>query len=98
MRELQNVIERAVLTASGKTLKLAERLESDEASADPRVSGQTLDEVERKHILQILARCEGRIAGPGGAAEILGLNPSTLRSRMKKLGIDTAAANTSRNR
>jgi PAS domain S-box-containing protein len=98
VRELQNVIERAVLTASGKTLKLAERLESDEASADPRVSGQTLDEVERKHILQILARCEGRIAGPGGAAEILGLNPSTLRSRMKKLGIDTAAANTSRNR
>jgi len=97
VRELQNVIERAVLTASGKTLKLADRLGGVEVSSAPSPSGQTLEQVEKEHILQILARCDGRVAGPGGAAEILGLNPSTLRSRMKKLGIKAGVANNTRN-
>ena len=47
----------------------------------------TLEELERMHILQILQQTRGRVEGPKGAAAILGLNPSTLRSRMHKLGI-----------
>jgi PAS domain S-box-containing protein len=86
VRELQNVIERAVITASGSTLKLADRLEG-ETSVAPGEGVQTLEQVEREHIRQVLARCRGQVAGPGGAAEILGLHPSTLRSRMKKLGV-----------
>jgi hypothetical protein len=48
---------------------------------------QTLEEVERGHILRALEVTNWRVSGPGGAALVLGLNPSTLRSRMKKLGI-----------
>jgi PAS domain S-box-containing protein len=95
VRELQNVIERAVLTAPGPTLKLADRLES-EAAAAPLAWDQTLEQVERVHILQVLARCDGKVAGSGGAAEILGVNPSTLRSRMKKLAVTAAAVADSR--
>ena len=51
------------------------------------IPGQTLEENERHHILRTLDQTNGRIAGRGGAASLLGLNPSTLRSRMKKLGI-----------
>ena len=47
----------------------------------------TLEEVQRQHILRVLARTQGRLYGPGGAAALLGLKPSTLQSRMKKLGI-----------
>ncbi|MEA1928858.1 MAG: helix-turn-helix domain-containing protein [Candidatus Auribacterota bacterium] len=46
-----------------------------------------MTEVEKAHIKMILNESKGKIAGPGGAAERLGINPSTLRSRMKKLGI-----------
>ena len=90
VRELQNVIERAVITASSSTLKLADPLEG-ETSVRSVASGQTLEDVEREHILQVLARCKGQVAGRGGAAEILGLHPSTLRSRMKKLGVSPAS-------
>jgi transcriptional regulator with GAF, ATPase, and Fis domain len=91
VRELQNVIERAVITASGSTLKLVDPLAGGSSNARAE-GGQTLEEVERQHILQVLARCKGQVAGRGGAAEILGLHPSTLRSRMKKLGVKTGLA------
>jgi len=93
VRELQNVIERAVLTSSGGVLHLAEPLKTDPngkaASRDnvPEISGLTLDEVERRYIVQVLAVTQGQISGAGGAAEILGLHANTLRYRMKKLGI-----------
>jgi transcriptional regulator with GAF, ATPase, and Fis domain len=48
---------------------------------------QSLEAVEREHVLRILARTGHRIAGPGGAAAALGLHPNTLRHRLKKLGI-----------
>lgn len=48
----------------------------------------TLEEMERRHIRQTLARTRGRVYGAGGAAELLGLKPSTLQSRMKKLGLE----------
>ena len=52
----------------------------------------TLEESERMHIRQALAATEGRVHGPDGAAALLGINPSTLRSRMKKLGITKQTA------
>jgi len=53
----------------------------------PEVSGLTLDEVERRYIVQVLGATGGQVSGDGGAAEILGLHANTLRYRMKKLGI-----------
>lgn len=91
VRELQNVIERAVLTSAGPELRLAEPLGTAEPSGNPVTmhSGpETLEAVERHHILEILQRTQWQVAGAGGAAERLGLKPSTLRSRMKKLGIE----------
>jgi PAS domain S-box-containing protein len=87
IRELRNVIERAVILANGPILKIA--LPTDVlASAMPPKSPQTsLAEVERDHIMQVLEACGWRVRGLGGAAEILEINPSTLESRMNKLGI-----------
>jgi len=85
VRELQNVIERAVVLSPGSILELGDGLQPL-IGATGRGSG-TLEEVERQHILETLRHTNGVIEGPGGAARILDLNPSTLRSRMKKLGI-----------
>jgi len=93
VRELQNVVERAVLTSSDEVLRLAEPLKTDPngkaaaRDAAPEISGLTLDEVERRYIVQVLEATQGQISGAGGAAEILGLHANTLRYRMKKLGI-----------
>ena len=57
----------------------------------PRSGMQTLEQVERDHIIAALSSVGGKISGPGGAAEILGLKPTTLESRMKKLGVDRAS-------
>jgi transcriptional regulator with GAF, ATPase, and Fis domain len=54
---------------------------------EPAAGAATLEELERKHIVQVLEQTRWRIEGPKGAAVILGLHPSTLRSRMQKLGI-----------
>jgi formate hydrogenlyase transcriptional activator len=97
VRELQNVVERAAILAQGPTLELegiflgGESL--PEAVSPARAAGgsvtglETLDDVQRLHILTVLKTTEGVIEGAGGAAKILGLNPNTLRSRMKKLRI-----------
>jgi formate hydrogenlyase transcriptional activator len=92
VRELRNVLERAVLQSTDGVLRLPEPLEAarpagaSEAPATPAVS--TLEELERVHIRATLERTRGRVNGTGGAAELLGINPNTLRSRMKKLGIE----------
>jgi transcriptional regulator of acetoin/glycerol metabolism len=86
VRELQNVIERALIVSPGSALRLAEPL-----AVPTRPTPDRLDEVERAHILRILERCGWRINGAGNAAEVLGLEPSTLRSRMQKLGIGRPA-------
>jgi DNA-binding NtrC family response regulator len=93
VRELKNVLERAVLVSGGGVLRLAEPLRNvqpgqgqpEEQPSSVRV-GMTLAEVERQHIVETLEAC-GKISGPGGASEALGLADSTLRYRMKKLGI-----------
>jgi formate hydrogenlyase transcriptional activator len=104
IRELENLIERAVLLSPGKELRvpLAELKESSPvlpppaASVDlPRASApaaspaslSTLDEAQRQHILRVLRQTRWRIAGPNGAASILGMKRTTLQARMRKLGI-----------
>ncbi|ALP54735.1 Fis family transcriptional regulator [Candidatus Tenderia electrophaga] len=90
IRELQNVIERAAILADGPSVDVSGLL--PQTPAAERVDGalQSLETVERAHISRALAYCGGVIAGPKGAARILGLHPNTLRSRMLKLGIELA--------
>lgn len=86
IRELQNVVERAAIIANGPVLQIDESmLRSDGAAPDSTVD--TLENVERNHILRALGDTNWVIHGKKGAAEILGINPSTLRSRTEKLGI-----------
>ncbi len=85
IRELESIIERAVILCPGPVLHLADKLA---ISSFPLSSGmKTLEETERNQILKTLLETRWRIEGKDGAAEILGLNPSTLRARMHKLGI-----------
>ena len=85
IRELENVIERAVVTSQGATLQLADKLIGSLPEEILANQKETLSSVERAHIIKILGKTNWKVHGPGGAAKILGLNPSTLRSRMKKL-------------
>ena len=87
VRELENIIERAVILSTGSRLELDGSLITNRKEAIPHSQVQTLQEVERQHILQNLEDTNWRIEGPRGAAVRLGLNPSTLRSRMKKLNL-----------
>jgi formate hydrogenlyase transcriptional activator len=83
IRELRNVIEHAVIISTGDTLQV-----QLPENARKEISGfMTMDEVECQHIMDVLRSTDWRIKGEGGAARILGMNPSTLYSRMLKLGI-----------
>ena len=86
IRELENVIERAVINSSGPKLRLADALDGSAPGRTPSAL-KSLQAVEREHILQVLQFTNGRIDGAKGAALILEMHPSTLRSRMRKLGI-----------
>lgn len=86
IRELRNLVERSVILSTGKTLQLAWLNDGTENADDSEVV--SLENVERTHILKVLRECNGRINGKDGAASRLGVNPSTLRSRLKKLQID----------
>ena len=82
-RELRNVIEHAMILSKGKKLVVhALKFGSEETGAT-----RNLEDMERRHIVAVLERAGWRIAGKGGAAEVLGLKRSTLNSKMKKLGI-----------
>jgi PAS domain S-box-containing protein len=89
VRELANVLERAVILCDGSSV-LVEHL--GELTRGRRESGvfPTLEEMERQHILRALAQTGGVLAGPEGAARLLGMRRSTVWSRMKKLGIRTS--------
>jgi formate hydrogenlyase transcriptional activator len=92
IRELQNVVERAVVLARGPVVQVDESmLRSDSAAAAEVSAIDTLENNERNHILHALAETNWVIHGKKGAAELLGINPSTLRSRMDKLGIKRQA-------
>jgi transcriptional regulator with GAF, ATPase, and Fis domain len=91
IRELENVVERGLVLGKGETLTFQKQLLGD-APPLPRSSVgpeefETLEEFERRHILSVLERTGGVVSGVQGAARILGMKPTTLTSRMKKLGI-----------
>ena len=90
IRELQNVIERATILAGGPLLEIDNalelRLDDQDTTHSPQPPG-SLEAMERAYILQVLERTGWVIEGESGAAAILDLNPSTLRSRMQKLNI-----------
>src|SRR5688572_3961831 len=86
VRELANVIERAVINLRGKVLKIREDFSVHNAET-LAASVKTLNDIERDHIFQVLEDLNWKVDGPKGAARVLGINPSTLRSRMSKLGI-----------
>ena len=88
VRELENVIERAVISSQGASLRVLDRFETSRLAGDD--AGQdvkALGEMERDYIIQVLQKTSWRIEGKAGAAIIVGLNPSTLRGRMRKYGI-----------
>jgi transcriptional regulator with GAF, ATPase, and Fis domain len=98
VRELANVLERATILSTSRELGPSvldvaagarpAALPAAAADAEPTTMA-SLDEVQRRHIRRVLETTRGRIYGPRGAARILGLKPSTLQSRMKKLGVTT---------
>jgi transcriptional regulator with GAF, ATPase, and Fis domain len=100
IRELQNVIERAVILSKGERLRLDLALAGVPAAmaslgpssctdtGDPILTEREWRDRERANLLNALRRTEGRIYGPGGAAELLGLKPTTLTSRLRALKID----------
>ena len=99
IRELQNVIERAVVLCSGTVLKLGADLLPISGDVQPEeqlISGNghsagasaSLEHVEKNHIIDVLEQTGWVIEGARGAAKVLDLHPNTLRSRMKKLGIE----------
>jgi transcriptional regulator with GAF, ATPase, and Fis domain len=104
VRELASVLERAAILGNGAGLQVATALGVPAAvvpaeqeappralTAEPTRRFRTLDEAMVEHIEAALARTHGRVEGPFGAARLLGINPHTLRSRMRKLGMDPRA-------
>ncbi len=102
VRELENIIERAIILSRGKDLVFPGIVDAGAASSGYPASRTTRDEMlclrdlEANHIREVLHRAGGKINGRGGAAELLRLNPGTLRARMRKLGIPFGRKETAR--
>jgi len=102
IRELQNVIERGVVLSRGTVLRLGPDLLPAEKDTIPEQAAPTtpgnsdsLEEIQRQHILRVLQKTGGVISGPRGAGAILDIHPNTLRSLMNRLGIRRALGATS---
>jgi DNA-binding NtrC family response regulator len=90
IRELENLIERSVLMAKGTVIEdifLSTKHAKEAPATSQHLQIKTIHENEKDHIINILKKCNGRIWGAGGAAEMLNIPPTTLTSKMKKLGI-----------
>jgi formate hydrogenlyase transcriptional activator len=87
IRELEHVIERAVILSEGPELEPIDWLSPSNGKAGASKT-LTLEEMERQHIVDVLEQTNWRVSGEKGAASILGLKPTTLEARMKKLGIE----------
>jgi formate hydrogenlyase transcriptional activator len=91
VRELENLVERAMIMGNGGLLDGSDLLVPTQGAAAPAApvppGESSLEEMERAHIQRVLERTRGVIEGDAGAARVLGLNPSTLRGRLRKLGI-----------
>ena len=90
VRELVHCLERASILSEGEELEL----DLGDAEGTPQGDAElvTLAEHERRYLRRVLEHTRGRVYGPGGAAEILGLKPSTLQSRMRRLGVERTGA------
>ena len=91
-RELRNVIERELILSDGKPLSFpllgySNREVIHQESHEQESNLITIDELVTHHIKKALTQTNGKVSGPNGAAELLKINPSTLRNKMKKLGI-----------
>jgi transcriptional regulator with GAF, ATPase, and Fis domain len=87
VRELNHLIERGAILSGGGTFRVPPLTSPSDQTQNKSSVYKTLEEVEKEHILAVLAKVDGKIAGSGGAAEILGINRNTLYGRMRKLGI-----------
>jgi transcriptional regulator with GAF, ATPase, and Fis domain len=87
VRELRNVIERAMIVTQGPTLRIELPPPAGTAVTGEPAEDLTLDECQRRHIRTVLEKTGWRVSGAHGAAVLLGLKPTTLESRMAKLGI-----------
>jgi DNA-binding NtrC family response regulator len=91
VRELANVVEREIILNPHGPLTFAHVNPSVQSEpydiAQQQETPDNLDDVIRQHIQRVLTKTDGKVHGPGGAAELLGINANTLRNRMNKLGI-----------
>ncbi|RJP84967.1 MAG: AAA family ATPase [Desulfobacteraceae bacterium] len=87
IRELENIIERSVLLSSGNRLEIDLAVAGKSQNNDSFSDHPTIDELQKRYINYILDKTVGKISGPDGAAEILGLKRTTLLARMRKLGM-----------
>jgi len=91
VRELENAVERAIILSKSNYLTFGNIINGEAPPDRPVMEGlqetQKLDDMEARHIETVLDQAGGRVNGKGGAADLLGMNPSTLRHRMRKLGI-----------
>ena len=85
IRELENVLERSIINSSGPKLRLADDLSKPYKRLGK--NNKTLDAVQRDYIIRVLNQTCWKVSGKNSAAQILGLNRSTLRARMRKLNI-----------
>jgi transcriptional regulator with GAF, ATPase, and Fis domain len=93
IRELENAVQRALILSSGRRFVLPELGKLGISTARPSEDGSTtLEDAEKRHILKVLNRTGWRIYGPLGAAKMLAIKPTTLSSRLKKLGIKRPSA------
>ena len=90
IRELENIIERALIVSRCNTLEYGEWIPL-EKKLDKKIVYTTLEDAERQHIIEALEKTGWKVSGEKGASKILGLNATTLEARMKKLGIKRAA-------
>ena len=90
IRELENIIERALILSRNETLEYGEWLPKEKKS-NGKINTQKLEDIEKEHILEVLKKASWKVSGEKGAAKILGLNATTLEAKMKKLGIKREA-------
>jgi transcriptional regulator with GAF, ATPase, and Fis domain len=92
VRELENCVERALLMTTGSAIEHVDLPRAAELNMGGDHMAKTIDDNERDHIIAVLKKCKGKVAGAGGAAVVLGIHPSTLNSKMKKLAIKKGQA------
>ncbi len=87
IRELENIIERAMILSFDGTLEYGDWIPIEKFASNGKPAAGKMEDVEREHIIDTLNKTGWKVSGEKGAAKILGLNPTTLEARMKKLGI-----------